>query len=100
MAFFFQVTECESASDRIAETISLNGESDQKISSSTVIPSDFFEDMESFWKGRVKRIHIEEEFTEVERAAQALSLAVCLEDLNFACHEWIRFCFSEKFSNS
>ncbi|KAB1209622.1 DNA mismatch repair protein MSH1, mitochondrial [Morella rubra] len=70
------VTECESASDRIAETISLNGESDQKISSSTVIPSDFFEDMESFWKGRVKRIHIEEEFTEVERAAQALSLAV------------------------
>uniref|UniRef100_A0A6N2N7Z2 DNA mismatch repair proteins mutS family domain-containing protein n=1 Tax=Salix viminalis TaxID=40686 RepID=A0A6N2N7Z2_SALVM len=32
--------------------------------------------MESSWKGRVKRVHLEEEFSEVEKAAQALSLAV------------------------
>ncbi|XP_062166948.1 DNA mismatch repair protein MSH1, mitochondrial isoform X3 [Alnus glutinosa] len=70
------VTECEWASGRIGEMISLDGESDKKISSSSVIPSDFFEDMESSWKGRVKKIHIEEEFAEVQRAAEALSLAV------------------------
>ncbi|KAF9673618.1 hypothetical protein SADUNF_Sadunf10G0042800 [Salix dunnii] len=70
------VNECEWASGRISEMISLDGESDQKISSSPVVPSEFFEDMESSWKGRVKRVHIEEEFSEVEKAAQALSLAV------------------------
>ncbi|KAL6971207.1 DNA mismatch repair ATPase msh1 [Sarracenia purpurea var. burkii] len=35
--------------------------------------------MESSWKGRVKRIHLEEAFAEVEKAAEALSLAV-IED--------------------
>ncbi|KAL9353065.1 hypothetical protein Peur_055745 [Populus x canadensis] len=70
------VNECEWASGRISEMISLDGESDQKISSCPVVPSEFFEDMESSWKGRVKRVHIEEEFSEVEKAAQALSLAV------------------------
>lgn len=70
------VTECEWASSRIGETISLDGESDQKISSSSVIPSDFFEDMESSWKGRVKRIHIEEELAQLQSAAEALSSAV------------------------
>lgn len=62
--------------------ISLDGESDQKISYSSVIPNDFFEDMESSWKGRLKRIHIEEEFAEVERAAEALTLAVSLLNSN------------------
>ncbi|KAG6757295.1 hypothetical protein POTOM_037603 [Populus tomentosa] len=70
------VNECEWASGRISEMISLDGESDQKISSCPVVPSEFFEDMESSWKGRVKRVHIEEEFSEVEKSAQALSLAV------------------------
>lgn len=55
-------------------------ESDQKISSYSIIPNDFFEDMESSWKGRVKKIHIEEVYKEVERAAEALSLAVCFQD--------------------
>ena len=63
--------------------ISLDGESDQKISSCPVVPSEFFEDMESSWKGRVKRVHIEEEFSEVEKAAQALSLAVSLWNKTF-----------------
>ena len=63
--------------------ISLDGESDQKISSSAIVPNDFFEDMESSWKGRVKRIHIEEEFAEVERAAEALTLAVSLQISTF-----------------
>lgn len=58
--------------------ISLDGENDSKISSSSIVPSEFFEDMESAWKGRVKRIHIEEEFREAEVAAEALSLAVSL----------------------
>lgn len=33
-------------------------------------------DMESKWKGRVKRMHAEKAFSEVERAAEALSEAV------------------------
>ncbi|PKI50078.1 hypothetical protein CRG98_029516, partial [Punica granatum] len=70
------VIECEWASTRIGEMITLDGESDQKISSFPLISSEFFEDMESSWKGRIKRIHIEDEFAEVERAAEALSLAV------------------------
>ncbi|KAF2285560.1 hypothetical protein GH714_005491 [Hevea brasiliensis] len=69
------VNECEWSSRRICEIISLDGEIDQKLSSSYVIPSEFFEDMEYLWKGRVKRVHIEEEFAEVERAAQVLSSA-------------------------
>ncbi|KAK3038666.1 hypothetical protein RJ639_028120 [Escallonia herrerae] len=52
------------------------GESDQKISSYPCIPSDFFEEMESSWKGRVKRIHLEEAFSEVEKAAEVLSSSV------------------------
>ncbi|KAI8560748.1 hypothetical protein RHMOL_Rhmol04G0280500 [Rhododendron molle] len=70
------VSECEWTSTRIGEIISLDVESDQQISSYPNIPSEFFEDMESSWKGRVKRIHLEEAFEEVEKAAVALSLAV------------------------
>ncbi|GLU08249.1 hypothetical protein SLE2022_251730 [Rubroshorea leprosula] len=70
------VNECEWVSERIAEMISLDGEIDQKISSKANIPSEFFEDMEFSWKGRVKKIHLEEEFAEVEGAAEALSSAV------------------------
>ncbi|KAF7146041.1 hypothetical protein RHSIM_Rhsim04G0171100 [Rhododendron simsii] len=70
------VSECEWTSTRIGEIISLDVESDQQISSYPNIPSEFFEDMESSWKGRVKRIHLEEAFEEVEKAAAALSLAV------------------------
>ncbi|XP_058210068.1 DNA mismatch repair protein MSH1, mitochondrial isoform X2 [Rhododendron vialii] len=70
------VSECEWTSTRIGEIISLDVESDQPITSYPNIPSEFFEDMESSWKGRVKRIHLEEAFEEVEKAAAALSLAV------------------------
>ncbi|XP_021607248.1 DNA mismatch repair protein MSH1, mitochondrial isoform X1 [Manihot esculenta] len=70
------VNECEWAYGRIHEMISVDDEIDRKLSSCSVIPSEFFEDMECLWKGRVKRVHIEEEFAEVGRAAQALSLAV------------------------
>lgn len=68
--------ECEGISGRIGKIIFLDGENDQKISYHPLIPSEFFEDMESPWKGRVKRIHVEEAFSEVERAAEELSLAV------------------------
>ncbi|CAI9118019.1 OLC1v1019520C1 [Oldenlandia corymbosa var. corymbosa] len=70
------VNECELVSRRIGEIVSLDGETDQKISSFQNIPNEFFEDMEASWKGRVKRIHLEEEFLEVENASRALSLAV------------------------
>ncbi|XP_060179679.1 DNA mismatch repair protein MSH1, mitochondrial isoform X2 [Lycium barbarum] len=70
------VNECGEISCRISEIISVHGESDQKISSYPIIPNDFFEDMESSWKGRVKRIHLEEAYAEVEKAAHALSLAI------------------------
>ncbi|KAK4478239.1 hypothetical protein RD792_017522 [Penstemon davidsonii] len=70
------VNECKTVSCRIGEIISLDGENDQRISSYAAIPNDFFEDMESFWKGRVKRIHLEEEFAEVDEAAKALCVAI------------------------
>lgn len=70
------VNECEWVSDRIGQMIFLDGENDQMISSYANIPGEFFEDMESSWKGRVKKIHIKEEVAEVERAAEALSSVV------------------------
>ncbi|KAK6161130.1 hypothetical protein DH2020_004511 [Rehmannia glutinosa] len=70
------VSECKSVSRRIGEIISFDGENDQKITSYTIIPNEFFEDMESSWKGRVKRIHLEEEFAEVDEAAEALSILI------------------------
>ncbi|XP_075085500.1 DNA mismatch repair protein MSH1, mitochondrial isoform X1 [Nicotiana tabacum] len=70
------VNECGEISGRISEIISVHGESDQKISSYPIIPNDFFEDMESPWKGRVKRIHLEEAYAEIDKAADALSLAI------------------------
>ncbi|WMV48115.1 hypothetical protein MTR67_041500 [Solanum verrucosum] len=70
------VNECGKISCRISEIISVHGESDQKISSYPIIPNDFFEDMELLWKGRVKRIHLEDAYAEVEKAADALSLAI------------------------
>ncbi|KAI3962361.1 hypothetical protein MKX01_005363 [Papaver californicum] len=70
------VSECKWVSKKIAQVISLDGESDQRTSSSPAIPGDFFEAMESSWKGRVKRIHAEEVFAEVETAADTLSQAV------------------------
>ncbi|XP_020084562.1 DNA mismatch repair protein MSH1, mitochondrial isoform X3 [Ananas comosus] len=73
------VDECSLISQRIAEIISLGDESDQQISSFEFIPGDFFEDMESSWKGRVKRMHAEDAFAEVERAGKALSIAI-MED--------------------
>lgn len=73
---FFQVDGCELASGKICEVIFLDGENDQKVSSFSDFPNEFFEDMVSSWKGRVKRIHIDDVFTEVERAAEALYLAV------------------------
>ncbi|KAL5214102.1 hypothetical protein ABZP36_003254 [Zizania latifolia] len=73
------VNECSFISQRIAEVISLAGESDQAITSSEYIPKEFFNDMESSWKGRVKRVHAEEEFSNVDIAAEALSTAV-IED--------------------
>ncbi|XP_062226120.1 DNA mismatch repair protein MSH1, mitochondrial-like isoform X2 [Phragmites australis] len=73
------VNECSFISQRISEVISLGVESDQAITSFEYIPKEFFNDMESSWKGRVKRIHAEEEFGNVDIAAEALSTAV-IED--------------------
>ncbi|KAJ3706354.1 hypothetical protein LUZ61_010059 [Rhynchospora tenuis] len=70
------VKECDLISQRIGEVISLGKEIDQKVSSFEIIPDGFFEDMESSWKGRVKRIHAEEEFLQVDQAAEALCCAI------------------------
>jgi hypothetical protein len=73
------MNECNFISQRIGEVIALGVESDQAITSFEYIPKEFFNDMESSWKGRVKRIHAEEEFANVDRAAEALSTAVGFE---------------------
>lgn len=78
MLSFFQVTGCEVASGKIGEIISQDGEKDQKFSSFSDIPNEFFEDMESVWKCRIKTIHIDDVLTAVEKAAKALHLAVGL----------------------
>ncbi|XP_010550854.1 PREDICTED: DNA mismatch repair protein MSH1, mitochondrial [Tarenaya hassleriana] len=70
------VNECQWASDTIDEMISLDDDSHQNTSRYAKIPNEFFYDMESSWRGRVKRIHIEEEIGQVEESADALSLAV------------------------
>ncbi|GLJ24672.1 hypothetical protein SUGI_0471830 [Cryptomeria japonica] len=70
------VTECREIVDAIGKVIFLEGESEQEIYSSPIIPDDFFIEMESSWKGRIKRVNAEDVFVEVERAAEALSLAV------------------------
>ncbi|CAL0299837.1 unnamed protein product [Lupinus luteus] len=70
------VNGCEVASSKIGEIISLDGEDDQKVSFFSAIPNDFFENMEFSWKGRVKRVHIDDAFAEVEKAAEALHFAV------------------------
>ncbi|KAL3626495.1 DNA mismatch repair ATPase msh1 [Castilleja foliolosa] len=70
------VNECKFVSHRIGEIISFDGEMDQKITSHSFIPKEFFNDMESSWKSRVKRIHLEEESAEVDEAAKALSVAI------------------------
>ncbi|KAK1313001.1 hypothetical protein QJS10_CPA06g00054 [Acorus calamus] len=73
------VNECELIAQKIGEMISVDGEPDQKMSSFQYIPEEFFEEMESSWKGRVKKRHAEQVYAEVERAAEALSIAV-MED--------------------
>ncbi|XP_058724306.1 DNA mismatch repair protein MSH1, mitochondrial [Vicia villosa] len=70
------VAGCEVASSKIDGIIYLDGEKDQKISSFSAIPDEFFEDMESVWKGRIKTIHINDVLTSVDKAAEALHLAV------------------------
>ncbi|KAH7662778.1 P-loop containing nucleoside triphosphate hydrolase protein [Dioscorea alata] len=70
------VHECGWVSRRIDEIISHSDEKGQEISSFEFIPQDFFQDMESSWKGRVKRIHAMEAFEEVDKAAEALSIAI------------------------
>lgn len=45
--------------------------------------------MESSWKGRVKSIHLEEEFAEVDEAAEALYIAVSpfeLVEISYISH--------------
>jgi hypothetical protein len=93
MIIYFQVKECDLISQRIGEVISLGKESDQVISSFETIPDEFFEDMESSWKGRVKRIHAEEEFVQVEGAAEALYHAVCFGSSLFLLSCRISFIF-------
>ncbi|KAL9254405.1 DNA mismatch repair protein MSH1, mitochondrial-like protein [Drosera capensis] len=73
------VSECEWISRVIGEMISLDNDVNQEISSYPHIPDEFFEDIESSWKGRVKKIHLEDLYREVELAARALHLAV-IED--------------------
>ncbi|PNX76548.1 DNA mismatch repair protein mitochondrial-like, partial [Trifolium pratense] len=70
------VAGCEVASGKIGEIISLDGEKDQKVNSFSGIPDEFFEDMESVWKGRIKTTHVNDVLTSVDEAAEALHLAV------------------------
>ncbi|WJX33569.1 hypothetical protein P8452_21763 [Trifolium repens] len=71
-----EVAGCEVASGKIDEIISLDGEKDQKVNSFSGIPDEFFEDMESIWKGRTKTTHVDDVLTSLDKAAEALHLAL------------------------
>jgi len=86
MLICFQVAGCEVASSKIDEIIAMDGGNDQKINSFSHIPYEFFEDMESKWKGRIKRIHIDDVFTAVQKAAEALQIAVSLCNSTLCIH--------------
>lgn len=86
--FSYQVHECGWVSRRIDEIISQSDEKGQEISSFEFIPQDFFQDLESSWKGRVKRIHAMEAFEEVDKAAEALSTAVSCYKSQPLCWSW------------
>ncbi|KAF3440744.1 hypothetical protein FNV43_RR19030 [Rhamnella rubrinervis] len=86
-----EVTEREWTTVKIGEMISLDSENDKKkINFFSIVLSEFFEDMKSSWRGRVKRMHIEEEFEEVERVAETLSLVVSLQKSLDACNTLLR----------
>ncbi|CAA3015757.1 DNA mismatch repair MSH1, mitochondrial [Olea europaea subsp. europaea] len=71
-----RVDECKSVSCRIGEIISLEVRKRSEDELPYFNPARVFEDMESSWKGRVHRIHLEEEFAEVDEASEALFIAV------------------------
>lgn len=71
-----QVNECICVSQTIGDLLFLDDESGQEINSYEFVPAEFFEGKEFPWKGRVKRIHAEESYDQVDRAAEALSVAV------------------------
>lgn len=74
--FLLQVNECICVSQKIGDILFLHDENGQEISAYEFVPAEFFEDMEFPWKGRVKRIHAEESYGQVDRAAEALFVAV------------------------
>lgn len=84
------MNECKSVSCRIGEIISLEGQKRSEDELQHFNPPRVFEDMESSWKGSVQRIHLEEEFAEVDEASEALSIAVsplvCLQSTSSLVH--------------
>ena len=70
------MNDCAWISHKIGDLVSLDDQIELQLSSFSHIPSDFFEDVESTWKGRVKRDHMEDLYEKVEEAAKVLHQAV------------------------
>lgn len=75
------VEDCNFLASRVGNILASGRDSEQTISTGEGIPDDFFRDLEDHWRGRVKRIHAEEAYTEVESTAAELSDAVCTDFL-------------------
>eukprot|EP00252_Welwitschia_mirabilis_P026993 TRINITY_DN9073_c0_g1_i2.p1 TRINITY_DN9073_c0_g1~~TRINITY_DN9073_c0_g1_i2.p1 ORF type:complete len:1166 (-),score=225.50 TRINITY_DN9073_c0_g1_i2:15-3476(-) len=70
------IEKCRNIANMIGDIIVLEGELDEPISSFENIPDEFFLDKESSWRGRVKRVHVEDVLLEVSEAAKALYMAI------------------------
>ncbi|KAJ7525479.1 hypothetical protein O6H91_17G053100 [Diphasiastrum complanatum] len=70
------VDDCRELANKIGYVLTSDTDPDQAITKGAYIPDEFFQDMEYPWRGRVKRKHAEEAYSEVEKTAASLFQAV------------------------
>lgn len=75
------VGDCTFLASRIGDMLACDGDLEQNVSNGEFVPEEFFLDLEEPWRGRIKRIHAEDEYSEVESAAMELSDAVSADFL-------------------
>jgi hypothetical protein len=72
-----QINDCIFIKEQLDNVLADEDDPEQKLSSHPCIPDDFFQVMESSWKGRVKREIAENCYDGVQDAAEELNAAVC-----------------------
>eukprot|EP00249_Psilotum_nudum_P012287 c23698_g1_i1 orf=55-3885(+) len=70
------VDECYDLLASLDEVLAAKGDPNQDVSKFPYIPEDFFQSLESPWRGRVKQEFADNLYAEVDKTAKALSIAV------------------------